>query len=107
MCDAKVISQKNAVVISRCSECRCIFIWNNNLVLSFTPEQFVQFRGFTADLDFEEFTLPFPDGKERVVMRTPVNDIQLAFTPDEWEDFHSAMEEAVYMQEIYSLMEKE
>jgi hypothetical protein len=106
MCDAKVISQKNTVVISRCSECRCIFIWNNNLILNFSPQQFIQFRDFTIELDIDEYTLPFPDGQERVVMRTPVNDIQLAFTPQEWDDFHAAMEEAVYMQEIYSLMER-
>jgi len=106
MCDAKVISQKNSVVISRCGECRCIFIWNNNLILSFSPEQFVQFRDFSADMDFEDHSLPFPDGQERVVMRTPVSDIQLAFTPGEWDDFHEAMEEAVYMQEVYTLMER-
>lgn len=51
--------------------------------------------------------LPFPDGQEQVVMRTPVNDIQLAFTPGEWDDFHEAMEEAVYMQEVYSLIERD
>jgi hypothetical protein len=27
------------------------------------------------------------------------------FNTDEWEDFHAAMDEAIYMQEIYSLME--
>ena len=105
MCDAKVLSQVGASVISRCQECRCIFIWNNNLILSFTPEQFTQFRDFTLELDFDNYTFPFPDGQERMVMRTPVNDVQFTFNNDEWEDFHAAMNEAVYMQEVYSLME--
>ena len=104
MCDAKVLSQKGASVISRCSECRCVFIWNHNLILSFTPEQFMQFKGFAAELDFTGHSFPFPDGQERVVMRTPTNDIQFTFTPDEWEDFQAAMEEAAYMQEVYALM---
>jgi hypothetical protein len=104
MCDSKVISQAGASVISRCSECRCIFIWNNNLILSFSPEQFTQFRDFTVELDFAEHSHSFPDGQERLVMRTPVNDVQLTFTTEEWEDFHAAMEEAIYMQEVYSLM---
>jgi hypothetical protein len=104
MCDAKVLSQKGASVISRCSECRCVFIWNHNLILSFTPEQFMQFKGFAAELDFTGHSLPFPDGQERVVMRTPTNDIQFTFTTDEWEDFRAAMEEAAYMQEVYALM---
>ena len=46
----------------------------------------------------------FPDGQDRLVMRTPVNDVQFTFTMDEWEDFQAAMDEAVYMQEIYALM---
>jgi hypothetical protein len=105
MCDAKVLSQVGASVISRCQECRCIFIWNNNLILSFSPEQFVQFRDFTVELDFNQHSFPFPDGQERVVMRTPVSDVQFTFNTDEWEDFHAAMDEAIYMQEVYSLME--
>jgi hypothetical protein len=105
MCDAKILSQKGASVISRCSECRCVFIWNHNLILSFTPEQFIQFRDFSVELDFVTHSFPFPDGQERMVMRTPSSDIQFTFTTEEWEDFHAAMEEAVYMQEVYSLME--
>jgi hypothetical protein len=104
MCDSKILSQRGASVISRCSECRCIFIWNNNLILSFSPEQFVQFREFTTDLDFTEHSHSFPDGQERLVMRTPVNDVQLTFTIEEWDDFHAAMDEALYMQEVYALM---
>ncbi|HEY9197648.1 MAG TPA: DUF6686 family protein [Mucilaginibacter sp.] len=105
MCSAKVLSHVGASVISRCHECRCIFIWNNNLILSFSPEQFKQFRDFTVELDFEGHTFPFPDGQERMVMRTPVNDVQFTFSIEEWEDFHAAMDEAVYMQEVYDLME--
>lgn len=104
MCDSKVISQKGVSVISRCAECRCIFIWNNNLILSFSPEQFTAFKDFSAELDFAEHMHAFPDGQDRLVMRTPVNDVQFTFTMDEWEDFQAAMDEAVYMQEIYALM---
>lgn len=107
MCDAKVLSQVGSSVISRCSECRCVFIWNNNLILSFSAEQFKLFRDFTSELEFGDHSFPFPDGQERVVMRTPVNDIQFTFNTDEWEDFHAAMDEAIYMQEVYALMEGE
>lgn len=107
MCETKVLSQVGESVISRCAECRCIFIWHNNLILSFTIDQFIQFRNFAADLKFDSHSFPFPDGEERIVMRTPVNDIQLTFTPDQWENFHAAMEEAAYMHEVYDLMEGE
>ncbi|WP_110587374.1 DUF6686 family protein [Mucilaginibacter sp. Mucisp86] len=105
MCDAKILSQKGTSVVSRCSECQCLFIWHHNLILSFTPDQFIQFKNFAIDLDFGDHSFPFPDGQERVVMRTPVNDIQLTFTVDEWEDFHASMDEAIYMQEIYAMVE--
>jgi hypothetical protein len=107
MCDAKVLSHKGAAVISRCADCRGLFIWNNNLVLNFTPTQFCKFRAFTHDLDIDEYTLPFPDGLDRVVMRTPSSDINLTFTPEEWHDFNEAMEEATHMLTVYDLMEGE
>ncbi|HVW98456.1 MAG TPA: DUF6686 family protein [Mucilaginibacter sp.] len=107
MCETKVISQAGESVISRCAECRCIFIWHNSLILSFSTDQFIQFRDFASELNFEQHCFPFPDGEERIVMRTPVNDIQLTFTPVQWEDFHTAMDEAACMQQVYDLMEGE
>jgi len=107
MCDTKVLSQVGESVISRCAECRCIFIWHNNLIISFSTEQFNQFRDFTVELDFTAHSFPFPDGQERVVMRTPVNDVQMTFTTEQWGNFHSAMDEAIYMQQVYDLMEGE
>ena len=107
MCDAKVLSHVGESVVSRCGECRCMFIWHNNIILSFSTEQFVQFKEFAAELAFTDHSFPFPDGQERVVMRTPVNDVQLTFTTEQWENFHAAMDEAVYMQQVYDLMEGE
>jgi hypothetical protein len=107
MCDAKILSQKGAAMISRCSDCRGLFIWNNNVVLNFTAEQFNKFRNFTRDLIIDDYTLPFPDGNDRVVMRTPAADVNLTFTPTEWQDFNAAMEEATHMLAVYELMEGE
>jgi hypothetical protein len=81
-------------------------MWHHNLVMNFTPKQFTQFRDFLFDMNFGDHSFPFPDGQERVVMRTPADDLQLTFTTDEWEDMHAAIEEAVYMQEVYSIMER-
>jgi len=105
MCDTKVLSQVGESVISRCAECRCIFIWHNNFIMSFSTGQFIEFKNFAEELEFNAHSFPFPDGQERIVMRTPVNDLQLTFTTEQWENFHAAMEEAIYMQEVYSLME--
>ncbi|MBW4890688.1 hypothetical protein KXQ82_13210 [Mucilaginibacter sp. HMF5004] len=78
---------------------------DNNLVMNFTETNFSHFKDFTAQMDANEHTLPFPDGQERMVMRTPANDINFTFTPDEWDDFCDAMEEATHMLAVYSLME--
>ena len=105
MCDAKTLSHKGTTMISRCAECQCIFIWNTNIIVSFSTEQFILFKDFINELSFEEHCFPFPDGQDRVMMRTPVDNIQLTFTPDEWEDFHEAVEEAAYMQQVYALID--
>jgi hypothetical protein len=55
------------------------------------------------ELNFVNYTFP----QDRMVMCKPVNDVQFTFSTDEWEDFHAAMDEGIYMQEVYSLMEGE
>lgn len=105
MCDAQLLSKRGVTVINRCAGCRCIYIWNHNLILTFSGEQFASFRKFATELDFDHDAFPFPDAEDRVVMRTPLKDIQLTFTRPEWLDFNSAMEEAGHMLEVYALTE--
>jgi hypothetical protein len=104
MCETRILSHKGAAMIGQCAECRNIYIWHHNLILNFTNQQFIDFRKFAHDLDFDERSLPFPDGEERAVLRTPHDDINFTFTYDEWEIFRAAMDEAVYMMEVYSMM---
>ncbi len=107
MCNAELISKRGITVINRCKGCRSISIWNHNLILSFSGEQFASFRKFAAEMDFGQDAFPFPDLEERVVMRTPLKDIQLTFTKPEWLDFNLAMEEAGQMLAIYALTEND
>lgn len=104
MCQSQILSRTGPVIISQCMECKTLNIWLRNLLLNFTPEQFRAFKLFTAELDTSECTFPFPDGEDRLVLRTPNNDICFAFSLDEWEDFQAAMEEAAYMQSVYALI---
>ena len=75
-----------------------------SLLLNFSPEQFRSFKNFTAKLEVEQSLFPFPDGEERLVLRTPHSDICMVFSLDEWEQFQQAMEEAEYMMQIYELV---
>jgi hypothetical protein len=104
MCKNHILSERGPVIISQCRECKTLNIWLHNLLLSFTPEKFRAFKNFTAGLDVAECTFPFPDGENRLVLRTPDNDICFTFSIDEWVDFQAAMEEAEYMQDVYALI---
>jgi hypothetical protein len=76
-------------------------IWHQNLLLCFTPQQFLQFKVFTGLLSFEDRCFPFPDGSDRMVLCTPHNDINFVFSEPEWDEFNSAMLEASYLLEAY------
>ena len=104
MCQTIVLSRKGSVVISQCMECKILNLWLRNLLLNFTPAQFKMFKEFTSGMDVEESLFPFPDGEERLVLRTPHTDISFTFSMTEWEDFQAAMDEAEYMQGVYDLM---
>jgi len=101
MCQTLILSRKGSVIINQCMECKILNIWLRNLLLNFTPEQF---KDFTSRLDIEESMFPFPDGEDRLILRTPHSDICFTFSITEWDDFQMAMEEAEYMQQVYQLI---
>jgi hypothetical protein len=104
MCEAKTLSQRGITMVSQCLQCKTINVWQNNLLLNFTPQQFADFRQFIADLDFDERSHPFPDRMDRAVLKTPVDHINFTFTLAEWEDLKDAMDEAMYMQKVFDLI---
>ncbi|TZF83706.1 hypothetical protein FW774_09530 [Pedobacter sp. BS3] len=104
MCQTIVLSSKESVVISQCMDCKMLTIWHQNILLTFTPAQFRAFKSYTAKLNIEESLFPFPDGEERLILHTPYHDIRFTFTLEEWEDFKIALNEAVYMQNIYQMI---
>ena len=104
MCETIILSKNGAATISQCMECQKLSLWMRSLLLNFSPEQFRSFKNFTAKLEVEQSLFPFPDGEERLVLRTPHSDICMVFSLDEWEQFQQAMEEAEYMMQVYELM---
>jgi hypothetical protein len=106
MCQTQVLSRKGNITISQCMECKILTLWLHHLLLNFSPEQFNTFMDFTSKLDVEQSLFPFPDGEERLVLRTPHQDICFSFTLDEWDNFQVAMEEASYMKDIYQLINR-
>jgi hypothetical protein len=104
LCEAKTLSQRGRTVVSQCLQCKTLNIWQHNLLLNFTPQQFADFRTFIGDLDFDERSHLFPDGQERAIVKTPVDHINFAFTEDEWDDLKDAIDEAMHMQKVFDLI---
>ncbi|RYY35906.1 MAG: hypothetical protein EOP46_08400 [Sphingobacteriaceae bacterium] len=105
MCESTILSTKAATVISYCKCCETLYTWHNNLMLCFTITQFKAFKKYTEGLDLEDMLHDFPDKCERIILRTPNKDISFTFTLGEWYYFKQAMDEAIYMLEIYALIE--
>ena len=107
MCQTRVLATKDQTVISSCIGCGMYYVWHNNLVLNFSTPAFDSFREVVDTINFEHNCLPFPDGNERLILHTPNDDISFAFDEAEFEAFRAAIDEAIYMNEIYSLMRNE
>ncbi len=104
MCENIILSKTGAATISQCMECKVLTLWMRTLLLNFSPEQFRSFKNFTSKLEVDQSLFPFPDGEERLVLRTPHNDICMTFSIDDWEQFQGAMDEAEYMMQVYDMM---
>ncbi|HMI04345.1 MAG TPA: DUF6686 family protein [Pedobacter sp.] len=107
MCKTRLLSTKDQTVITSCVGCKMFYIWHNNLLLNFSCEAFMSFRNVVNNMPFHNNCLPFPDQEERVVLHTPNDDISFAFEYEEFEVFKAAIDEAIYMSEIYALMNEE
>lgn len=105
MCQTKILSWKDQTLISQCDECQVIYIWHNNLMLSLNKDEFFSFKRTVGGLSFYKHCLPFPDGEERVILRTPNQDISFVFAYEEYELFKDSIDEAIHMTEVYALMQ--
>jgi len=79
-------------------------IWHANLLLNFGRKEFLSFNKVIHSLNFWDHSHPFPDGSERIILRTPNPDISFTFEETDFELFKEAVEEALYMSEVYALM---
>ena len=107
MCQTRVLTSSGKTVISNCIGCRMYYVWHCNLALSFPEAGFNSFKEIVDTVCVKKNLLPFPDGHDRIILHTPNDDISFVFDLEELEDFKLALAEAVYMNEVYMLMERE
>lgn len=104
MCKTTILSAGRRTTITQCPCCDVIYIWHNNLLLSFSMADFITFKNVIEKTSFTENCLPFPDKRNRIILRTPNDDISFAFTHRELETFKARLNEALFMKEVYSLV---
>lgn len=104
MCNPVVLKSTDTTHISQCMECNTTFFWHNNIVIHFSHEEFDAFRTIINRSEFDQSAFPFPDEVERIMVRTPNTTINLTFTRTEWEDLKIVLDEAQFVQQVYSLM---
>lgn len=104
MCSTRVLAWKEHTIVSECTECLHINIWHANLLLNFSKSDLLSFKKVIHGLNFWDHSHPFPDGSERIILRTPNSDISFTFEETDFELFKEAVDEAIYMSEVYALM---
>ncbi|WP_437917988.1 DUF6686 family protein [Sphingobacterium sp. LRF_L2] len=77
-----------------------------NLMLNFSLAEFCAFRRMTKQLLVESLLIQFPDGTRRIILRTPYSGITFSFEHVEILSLVDALDEAYYMKEVYSLLDK-
>lgn len=101
MCETRPLSNNEETVVSYCVHCDTIYLWHNNLLLTFNPEEFTAFHAALNRMEFEECCLLFPDYIERLIMHSPVHNVRFTFTAPEWRQLKQAVEDALVMQQVY------
>ncbi|MGO1595937.1 MAG: DUF6686 family protein [Sphingobacterium sp.] len=104
MCKTRILSQKESTIIVQCVNCDVLNIWHNNLLLNFSMREFRSFKRIVNNLSFPDRSLSFPDGKRRIILRTPNDDISFTFDIEEFKVFKETIDEAIYMAEVYAMM---
>lgn len=93
-------------MVSRCVSCGIIYLWHKNLLITYSNKEFSNFKSVMDQLYFEECSVGFPDGQERIIVRTPYKNISFSFDLREWLEFRDMIDEASYMNDVYSLLEQ-
>ncbi|MNS15937.1 hypothetical protein D3C86_1638920 [compost metagenome] len=105
MCETRNLAKRENILINQCIDCKTVYLWCNNLVLTFTEEEFMAFGEVINSFDFKSHSVLFPDNITRAMIFSPNPDISFTFTSEELSALNSSLAEAFYMLEVYKLIE--
>lgn len=104
MCKTTVLAQNENITIAQCNNCKVLNIWRSGVLMNFSFDQFDAFYVATKKLDFDDYLESRPDGRQVVILSTPFPDISLVFTREEWYEFITKIDEALYMKRVYEIV---
>lgn len=104
MCETKILTRTTLTEIDYCVKCRSVFLWHNNILMTFSEDEFSTFHRTLGQYSFSDCSMLFSDNVQRISICTPYNNINLVFDLVQWLDLRQAMEEASCMKEIYTLL---
>lgn len=72
--------------------------------MRFTFDQTDEFAKIASRIEFDNYLEHALDGTEVILLSTACKDICLMFTREELSDFSAAIDEAIFMQNVYQLV---
>ncbi len=105
-CNSPTILARNELgFISMPNGTNLIHLCFNNLHINFSTDEFIAFRKIVKNLVEEDCRIPFPDGTMRILLNTPYEGLNFSFNSIELNQLINSLDEAYYMQIIYSYMQ--
>lgn len=100
----KILSKSELGFISMPVGHNVLHLCFNNLLINFSLEDFLIFRDAVKYISQEKSYTSFPDGRKRILLHTPYDGIHFSFDPHELHALIISLDEAYYMQKIYSYL---
>jgi len=104
-CRLKILSKNNLGFISMPENQNIIHLCFNNLLINFSKEDFITFRKIVKDIYKENEPISFPDGRKRMLLSSPYQGINFSFDHFEMTELVRSLDEAYYMERIYSYLQ--
>ncbi len=104
-CRLKILSKHDQGFISMPEDQNIIHLCFNNLLINFSKEDFITFRRIVKDIYLENSPVSFPDGRQRILLNSPYLGINFSFDHFEMTELVRSLDEAYYMERIYSFLQ--
>ncbi|WP_185211411.1 DUF6686 family protein [Sphingobacterium mizutaii] len=104
-CRLRILSKNDQGFISMPEGQNIIHLCFNNILINFSKEDFIMFRSIVKDIYAESSPVSFPDGRERILLNSPYSGINFSFNHFEMTELVRSLDEAYYMERIYSFLQ--